>query len=258
MKRVAILLACLLAVLALLSARAWARQGKVFFTNGKWIKGDVQVQSEDSGRAVVVIAMKTGSVIFPKDDVANIIYKGNDASPHGSFYRALKNTPSESAAQKSIHVPPAYETMIEEASQKNKLDPHLVKAVIRQESNFNARDISRAGAQGLMQLMPGTARALGVGNSFDPYQNVHGGAKYLKLMLDLFDGDLTRALAAYNAGPNAVIKYGQIPPYKETRHYVRQVLKYYDTFHVSRLTAFNDEAGGLVITDRPYSRRSPE
>ena len=87
---------------------------------------------------------------------------------------------------------------------------------------------------------------------------MEGGAKSLKLMLELFEGDLPRALAAYNAGPNAVRKYGAVPPYKETRDYVRQVLKYYDTFHVSRLTAFNDEAGGLVITDRPYSRRSPE
>lgn len=258
MKRIAVLLACLLAVLALLSARAWARQGKVFFNNGKWIKGDIQPQTDDSGREIVVIALKSGSVIFPKEDVANIVYWGNTPSPHNSFYRALKNTPTGSVAVKTFKVPPAYESLIEEASQKNRLDPHLVKAVIRQESNFNYRDVSRTGAQGLMQLMPGTARALGVGNSFDPYQNVHGGAKYLKLMLDLFDGDLTRALAAYNAGPNAVKKYGQVPPYKETRHYVRQVLKYYDSFRVSRLTAFEDETGGLVITDRPYSKRSAE
>ena len=230
MKRIAVLLACLLAVLALLISGAWARQGKGFFNNGKWIKGDVQPQTDDSGREIVVIAMKSGSVIFPRQDIANIVYSGGASSPHMKFYRALKNTPSGTAAEKKMAVPPAYESMIEEASQKNKLDPHLVKAVIRQESNFNTRDVSRTGAQGLMQLMPGTARALGVGNSFDPYQNVHGGAKYLKLMLDLFDGDITRALAAYNAGPGSVRKYKGIPPFAETQAYVPRVMAYYGQF----------------------------
>ena len=253
MKPIAVLLASLLALLTLLSAWAWARTGKVFFKNGKWIQGDIQSQTDNSGRKIVVIALKSGSMIFPKKDVAKIVYSKGRSSPHVKFYRALKNTPTRSVAQKALKVPRAYESMIEEASKKNNLDPHLVQAVIKQESNFNSQDISRAGARGLMQLMPGTARALGVKNSFDPYQNVHGGAKYLKRMLDLFDGDLTHALAAYNAGPNAVRKYGQVPPYKETRNYVRQVLKYYDSFRVGRLIAFQDKKGKLILTDRPYS-----
>ena len=241
----------LLALLALLSAEAWARPGKVFFKNGKGIRGDIQIQTNNSGRKIVVIALKSGSMIFSKKDVAKIVYSKKSSSPHANFHKALKNT--RPLARKALKVPARYESIIEEASKKNKLDPLLVKAVIKQESNFNSRNVSPAGAQGLMQLMPDTARELGVKNSFDPTQNVQGGAKYLKQMLDLFDGSLPQALAAYNAGPNAVRKYGQVPSYKETRNYVRQVLKDYDSLRVGRLIAFQDEKGNLTLTDRPYA-----
>jgi soluble lytic murein transglycosylase-like protein len=119
--------------------------------------------------------------------------------------------------ERSIHV----------AARKYDLPPNLIKGVIRAESNFQVDAVSRAGAQGLMQLMPGTAKELGVENPFDIEENIDGGACYLRKMMDSFGGDLKVALAAYNAGPGAVQKYGgEIPPYQETERYINRVLKF--------------------------------
>lgn len=122
------------------------------------------------------------------------------------------------------------DSIIKEKSEKYGLDESLIKAVIKAESGFNQKAVSPAGAAGLMQLMPGTARGLGVQNIFDAEQNIEGGAKYLRGMLDRFGGSKDLALAAYNAGPNAVKKYGGIPPYQETQNYVRRVLSYEKNF----------------------------
>jgi soluble lytic murein transglycosylase-like protein len=110
------------------------------------------------------------------------------------------------------------------------VDPALVKAIIANESGFNAEATSGVGAQGLMQLMPGTAAGLGVANAYDPVQNVSGGTRYIRGLLDRFNGDLPKAVAAYNAGPGAVEKYGGIPPYPETQNYVQNVLASYDKY----------------------------
>ena len=115
-------------------------------------------------------------------------------------------------------------------SRANNLSPALVKAIIRAESNGNRFAISRKGAQGMMQLMPFTSKRMKVSDPFDPVENIEGGVKYIKELLGTFGGNVTYAVAAYNAGPAAVRKYGGIPPYQETRTYVKRVMDYYQKY----------------------------
>jgi len=117
------------------------------------------------------------------------------------------------------------EKSIQRAAAKYNLSPELIRSVIRTESNFQVDAVSRAGAKGLMQLMPETAKELGVTNVFDVQQNIDGGARYLRQMLDRFGGDMKRALAAYNAGPGAVEQFNGNVPYAETRQYVKRVMR---------------------------------
>ena len=117
--------------------------------------------------------------------------------------------------------------MVNNVARKHGVDEKLVQAVIKQESGFNPKAKSKVGAMGLMQLMPSTAKSLGVKDPYNPQQNVEGGVKYLKSMLKKYNGNVILALAAYNAGPNAVDKYSGVPPYKETQNYVKNILANY-------------------------------
>ena len=133
--------------------------------------------------------------------------------------------------------PTQFDGEIQAAAARHGIDPALLKALIRQESNFDPNAGSPAGAQGLTQLMPATAASLGVTDPRDPAQAIEGGAKYLKQQLDRFGGDVEKALAAYNAGPGAVQKYGGIPPYPETQNYVRKVVAYAEEYRGASATA---------------------
>jgi cell wall-associated NlpC family hydrolase len=130
----------------------------------------------------------------------------------------------------SLGEPSPYDDMIKQAATEAGVPPALVKAVAKAESGFDPKSTSGAGAQGLMQLMPGTASGLGVTDPYDPLQSLRGGAKYLRQQLDRFGGNYEKAIAAYNAGPGAVQKYGGIPPYAETQAYVPRVMAYFQQF----------------------------
>ncbi|MFN3505537.1 MAG: lytic transglycosylase domain-containing protein [Caldimicrobium sp.] len=126
-----------------------------------------------------------------------------------------------------------FHQIFEEVAKEFNLDPYLLKAIAKVESNFNPRAVSPKGAMGIMQIIPSTAKLVGLSNPFDPIENIYGGAKYLKRLLDEFR-DLKLSLAAYNAGPEAVRQYRGIPPYTETVNYVQSVLYYYNLYRNNR------------------------
>ena len=138
-----------------------------------------------------------------------------------------ENRASGSYVASELSVATNVDGIIADTAERHAVDPALVRAVIKAESNFNPTAVSYKGAVGLMQLMPGTARRLGVRNSFDPEQNLDGGVRHLKYLLELYGGNLRLSLAAYNAGEKAVERHNGIPPYRETQQYVRKIASWY-------------------------------
>ncbi len=150
--------------------------------------------------------------------------------PRDARYQAMAPREPHGFALASAPKHWAYDGLIGLTAREQRVQPALVKAVIAAESSFDSNAVSRKGAQGLMQLMPATSRQLGVDDPLEPTDNVRGGTRYLRSMLDRY-GDLSRAIAAYNAGPTAVDRYGGIPPYPETQDYVNRVLTYYRAYN---------------------------
>jgi soluble lytic murein transglycosylase-like protein len=147
------------------------------------------------------------------------------ARPVIALFPAATLLPHIDIATEFTVVPPseAYEDIIQEAAAEYDVDPELIRAVMQAESAFHPYAVSRAGAEGLMQLMPELSDEMGVSDAFDPRENIRGGVRYLKRLLDYHRGDLDLALASYNAGPGNVERYGGVPPFRETRNYVRTI-----------------------------------
>lgn len=145
--------------------------------------------------------------------------------------------------------------LIEKEAREQGIDPALVKAVIRAESDFDSQAVSSAGAQGLMQLMPATAAELEMDDPFNPEENIRGGVRYLRTLLDLFERDLKMALAAYHAGPGNVMRHGKIPPIEQTHIYIERVLRFYKAYSGKKNPALSIYKGAGSPDDTVYTNR---
>ena len=178
---------------------------------------------------LILPSVGLGDVYMYRDQ--NGVVNFTNVPSHGGYRRILREGGNVRAA---VSVSGDYDEVIRSASDRHSIDADLVRAVIKAESGFNSNARSSKGAMGLMQLMPDTARLYNVLNAYDPVDNVDGGVRHLRMLLERFQGDLRLSLAAYNAGSGAVEKFGGIPPYVETREYVRRVLRFYDAFRGGR------------------------
>jgi hypothetical protein len=173
--------------------------------------------------------------------------------------RPRSSAPSP-APRSSSNSPNTYADIINTACGRHGVDPALVHAIVKVESDFNPYALSRKGAMGLMQLMPQTAVVMNVGNSFNPHENIDGGVKYLRYLIDRYEGNLPLVLAAYNSGETAVKKWGTIPPYPETQNYVQRIMKIYNGNELAfrpRSTIYMGygKDGVLMLTDDPSKHK---
>ena len=180
----------------------------------------------------LVLAIILSLMLIPSNQAENLHGGRGPVSTQPFFMEPFRLE----ALSSSLELRRQFEGIVRSASYRYDVDPYLVLGMIRVESNFNAYAVSHKGAKGLMQLMPGTARLHKVDNVYDPVQNIYGGVRHFRILLDRFDGNVQLALAAYNAGAGAVAKYNRIPPYRETRNYVRRVMGYYQIYRNSEMT----------------------
>lgn len=184
--------------------------------------------------ATAVWAPRADADIYMYRDANGVYHFTNvPTSPKYRVYVRERSLARQVPAPGLARDPSTFDELIRKASSQHGVSMPLLKAVIKAESDFNPTAVSRKGAVGLMQIMPANFRLLNIRDPFDPWENIAGGARYLKLMLQRFNGRLHLALAAYNAGPEAVDRYNNIPPYPETVRYVQKVLSFYRTFRKS-------------------------
>jgi soluble lytic murein transglycosylase-like protein len=214
--------------------------------------------------------------IYQYTDESGVIHFSNLTVGNNKKFRKTKEEkqippvpaevpPSRSAAARavtSVNIPRAYLDIISSACDRHGVDPALVHAIVKVESDFNPYALSRKGAMGLMQLMPQTAIDMNVRNTFNPNENIDGGVKYLRYLIDRYEGNLSLALAAYNSGETAVKKWGTVPPFRETQNYVQRILKIYNkgnrSLPLTRYTIYvgYGEDGALLLTDDPSKQKS--
>lgn len=222
----------------------------------------------------LIIPLPVSADIYKWVDEAGVIHFTN-VPTEKKFQRVMKDDIGKSSksskassryyvSTSSVVSAEDYSGHIQTISEKYQVDPALIKAVIKAESNFNPTAVSRKGAKGLMQLMPQTASDLNVRNSFNPADNIEGGVKYLRYLLDIFSGDLSLSLAAYNAGPELVQRLGRIPSIRETQNYVKKVLSLYNGTGLTgglskeRIYRIIYEDGTTVFTNTPYNYLSEQ
>jgi len=191
-----------------------------------WSLSRVHVYSGMLGLLVLAVAAVGEAAIYRYVDQDGVVHFTN-VPTHVRFRLYIPETRMDFATYFF-----RYDRIIQKASAQHGVDFSLIKAVIKAESDFDRRAVSDKGARGLMQLMPQTAQRMAVTDPFDPQENIHAGVRYLKYLLASFQNNVPLALAAYNAGENAVRKYGRIPPYEETRTFVDRVLRYWDEFKI--------------------------
>jgi soluble lytic murein transglycosylase-like protein len=196
----------------------------------------------------------SAQLAFYVDESGRRVYINGETTPAPVVKASLKSAPSKILPISD----PKIEDVIQQMASRHGVDPNLIKAIIKTESNNNPRAVSSKGARGLMQLMPPTARDLGVVNSLDPAQNVDGGVRYLKQLMTQYGGNLELSLAAYNAGPGAVERHGGVPPYRETQAYVKKIGNLYGSLraqtetpdpHRSSIVRYVEEDGRVVYTN---------
>jgi len=224
---------------------AQEREYKVMLNNGNTFYGVLIDKNNDS----YIFGVKGGELNFYQGEIKDIIPTGR------TVYPRTKKTPVVKGKKKETPRDIVnFDELIVYFAKKNNLEPALIKAVIKAESDFDQYCVSNKGAKGLMQLMPNTAECLGVFDIYSPHQNIEGGTRYLAEQLRNF-GDIKLALAAYNAGPEAVKKYNGIPPFRETKNYVTAVLTYWQYFAnrpisiQKPLFIYTDEKGNIFLSD---------
>jgi membrane-bound lytic murein transglycosylase MltF len=211
--------------------------------NGFAIRHDHQEKLQGITRLYLSTDPNSGFVDVPTEEIVTVDRQEIPLHPPAPSAQA--------ATRKDV------ERLVNSASDQHQVDPDLVRSVIKAESGFNPRAVSPKGAQGLMQLMPGTASQLGVKDAFSPGENVEGGTRYLRDLLVLYNNDMAKALAAYNAGPQRVAQYNGVPPYRETHAYVARVIKDFNRTKLAARVAAKPNSKAAAVTT-PKRQRAAE